>query len=86
MLKTSLFINTKYYAMCGSNNGHSVSIAPFGVGLKRLALTYIQMDGWMGKYATPFGICHCSVVAKFFIIIMPSKCISLKLVKWLHIT
>jgi hypothetical protein len=22
MLKTSLFINTKYYAMCGSNDGH----------------------------------------------------------------
>jgi hypothetical protein len=21
-LKTSLFINTKYYAMCGSNDGH----------------------------------------------------------------
>jgi hypothetical protein len=24
MLKTSLFINTKYYAMCGSNDGHTV--------------------------------------------------------------
>jgi hypothetical protein len=23
MLKTSLFINTKYYAMCGSNDGHA---------------------------------------------------------------
>jgi hypothetical protein len=23
ILKTSLFINTKYYAMCGSNDGHS---------------------------------------------------------------
>jgi hypothetical protein len=26
MLKTSLFINTKYYAMCGSNDGHEVTI------------------------------------------------------------
>jgi hypothetical protein len=26
MLKTSLFINTKYYAMCGSNDGHRYSI------------------------------------------------------------
>jgi hypothetical protein len=26
ILKTSLFINTKYYAMCGSNDGHFISI------------------------------------------------------------